>query len=296
MSEWSKECMEGRYGASLAKTTRDTHNQHRVGTLDESPLARLRLHRITRAKCQAFVDELVGAEYAPAYVRRIVATTSKFLSLAVREGYILTNPMTGLELPKVEERKNRTLSPKEAIQLLNPQSRTGAVVLLALHCGLRRGELTRLKWEHIEGDLIKVPGTKSKNAKRTVPLTPEARDAINAQPRRCDYIFSTHDGRPLTVWRIDKDFASHKAELGIPAETRLHDLRGTFVSLLVQQGVDIRTIMELVGHGDSRTTVGAYARSRDEVKQMAVAKLRESITKQPEKATKRASRQQRVSG
>jgi site-specific recombinase XerD len=70
--------------------------------------------------------------------------------------------------------------------------------------------------------------------------------------------------------------------LGLPAEMRLQDLRGSYVSLLIENGADIRTVMELARHGDVRTTMKAYARSRETVRRDAVEALRKAITVNPE--------------
>lgn len=58
---------------------------------------------------------------------------------------------------------------------------------------------------------------------------------------------------------------------------RLQDLRGSYVSLLIESGVDIRTVQELARHADPRTTMTAYERSRKPVKEEAVQRLRLAI-------------------
>ena len=58
---------------------------------------------------------------------------------------------------------------------------------------------------------------------------------------------------------------------------RLHDLRGTFVSQLLEAGVDLRTVQELARHSDPRTTQGMHARSRTETKVDAIDRLRDRV-------------------
>lgn len=58
---------------------------------------------------------------------------------------------------------------------------------------------------------------------------------------------------------------------------RFHDLRGSYVSLLIENGVDVRSVQKLARHAYPRTTMAAYARSRKSVKEEAVARLRAAI-------------------
>ena len=282
LEEWAYLCMRGRYGKKLAEETFDTNEIYRHRFINGSKIGSKRLVQVTRADCQEFVDSIRkkdGTKPSPSYLHRVAALISKLFSLAVFEGYILINPMRGVELPKIPERQNRTLSPEEALKLLNPQTRTDCLILVAMMCGLRRKELIRLKWEHVDFEigLIHVPGTKTAKSLRVVPMTQEVKQAIEKQPRRCEYVFSTQDGKSLGTRNVNRDINLRKSELGIPARTRLQDLRGSFVSLLVEQGQDVRTIMELVGHADPRTTLKMYARSRPEVKKKALETLRSSI-------------------
>jgi len=294
LQDWALECMEGRYGKSLADSTFDTNETIRLSHLDRTPLGKKRLHQITRNDCQAWVDGLrvtktkkvKGAmkswkeDASPSYIRRIAAYTSKLLALAVRAGHIKSSPWYQIEMPKVKERENRTLSPNEAMMLLNPQTRTDAIMLVAMHTGMRRSELAGLLWSHVSEDMVNVPGTKSEKSKAKIPLTPEAKAAIDAQPRRSIFVFSTESGKPLSPHNITRDVKARKEQLGIPAETRLHDLRGSYVSLLIESGADIRTVQDLARHADPRTTMKMYARSRHDVRKAAIANLRATVTKQ----------------
>ncbi|MFX8523820.1 tyrosine-type recombinase/integrase, partial [Acinetobacter baumannii] len=73
-------------------------------------------------------------------------------------------------------------------------------------------------------------------------------------------VFCTSSGKALSLRNLNRDFNRRKAAFGIPPETRLQDLRGTFTSLLIDQGTGLRNVMELVGHADPKTTLLAYAR------------------------------------
>ncbi|MHB8638078.1 MAG: tyrosine-type recombinase/integrase [Fimbriimonadaceae bacterium] len=275
LAQWTAAQQAGDYGKRIANTTHSLNETIRLRYVEITPLGAKRLHRISRADCQAWADQVPGSA---SYRRRCSAFVSKMFSLGVAAGHIRANPMKGVWLPEVEERENRTLSPTEAMKLLNPATRTDCIMLVAMHIGMRRSELVRLEWWHVGEDVVKVPGTKTTRSKGAVPLTPEARDAINSQPRRSEFVFSTEDGKPLSAHNVTRDVRRRKVQVGLPPETRLQDLRGSYVSLLIEQGTDPRTVMELARHSDLRTTMKAYARSREVVKQEAVERLRNAIT------------------
>lgn len=90
---------------------------------------------------------------------------------------------------------------------------------------------------------------------------------------------------------VTRDVKIRMKELGIPAETRLHDLRGSFISLLIEENAGIRTVMEIVGHKDPRTTLKAYARSHTKAKEDAI----KSFSKGLERA-KKESRKEKKQG
>jgi integrase len=150
------------------------------------------------------------------------------------------------------------------------------VVLLALNTGLRRGELFGLSWRDVDltGARLTVAGASAKSGlTRHVPLNSQAVTVLRDwQPATIDpaaLVFPGPDGERMfslkTAWRkIAKDAK-------LDAFT-FHDLRHTFASKLVQAGVDLNTVRELLGHSDIKMTL-RYAHLAPEHKAAAVAKL-----------------------
>jgi integrase len=130
------------------------------------------------------------------------------------------------------------------------------IVLLALNTGMRRGELFHLKWTDVNlntGWLV-VGGSTSKNKQtRRLPLNREAMAVIEMwrqQPlcnRANPYVFPGEDDRPLTT--ITKAWRGVRKQAALP-DFHFHDLRHHFASRLVQSGVDLNTVRELLGHAD----------------------------------------------
>jgi integrase len=151
------------------------------------------------------------------------------------------------------------------------------LVLLALHTGLRRGELFALRWREIDltRASLTVRGEQAKSAQtRHVPLNAIAVATLTTwrgplTPDPATLVFPSADGTPLedikSAW-----LALVKAAALI--DFRFHDLRHTFASKLVMAAVDLNTVRELLGHADLKMTL-RYAHLAPEMKAAAVAKL-----------------------
>jgi integrase len=151
------------------------------------------------------------------------------------------------------------------------------LVIVALHTGLRRGELFSLKWDDVDlvRNLVTVRGSGAKSGNtRHVPLNDTAMTTLKKWNSRSKtdlkgLVFPGIEGEPLedikTAWGALVTAAAIK-------DFRFHDLRHTFASKLVQAGVDLNTVRELLGHGDIKMTL-RYAHLAPESKAAAVAKL-----------------------
>jgi len=152
------------------------------------------------------------------------------------------------------------------------------LVLLALHTGLRRGELFALRWADVDlvGARLTVRGEKAKSGQtRHVPLNTTAVSTLTTW-RSCvkpkaptALVFPGVDGAPLTD--IKTSWLALVKAAGI-ADFRFHDCRHTFASKLVMRGIDLNTTRELLGHADLKMTL-RYAHMAPEHKAAAVAKL-----------------------
>ncbi len=150
------------------------------------------------------------------------------------------------------------------------------VVLLALNTGLRRGELLARTWGDVDlvSALLTVRGVSAKSGRtRYLPLNSEAIAVLKAwQPSEttaADWVFPGPTGERMrslkTAWGKVAKAAGLK-------NFTFHDLRHSFASKLVQMGVDLNTVRELLGHSDIKMTL-RYAHLAPEHRAAAVAKL-----------------------
>jgi integrase len=148
------------------------------------------------------------------------------------------------------------------------------IVLLALNTGMRRGELFAMRWADVDlvRAIVTVRGADAKSGQtRHVPLNTEVITVLNTwkDGSTTELAFAGRDGEPLddikTAWL-------KLAKVAKLENFRFHDLRHTFASKLVQAGVDLNTVRELLGHTDIKMTL-RYAHLAPEHKAAAVAKL-----------------------
>ena len=149
------------------------------------------------------------------------------------------------------------------------------MVLLAMHTGLRRGELFSLAWDHVDLNkaTITVAGDRAKSGKtRHIPLNSEAVYALKTWNKQCSshkLVFPSKDGQQLN--NVRKAWGNVLKDSDIN-NFRWHDLRHHFASRLVMAGVDLNTVRELLGHADLAVTL-RYAHLAPEHKAEAVERL-----------------------
>jgi integrase/recombinase XerD len=167
------------------------------------------------------------------------------------------------------------MSPDETRRLLAVASSLKARILLSLGygCGLRAGEVVRLKVKHIDSaqKIIRVEQSKGRKD-RNVMLSPETLDLLRqwwkARPSYHDagtpvaerWLFpGTKPGTPLSTRQLNRLFHEAAAAAGIKKGVTLHALRHSFATHLLERGTDIRVIQALLGH-DKLDTTARYTR------------------------------------
>lgn len=148
------------------------------------------------------------------------------------------------------------------------------MVLVSLNTGMRWGELTTFTWADVDlaARRVTVRGRTAKSKQtRHIPLNTVAHEALLRWQRDVEQgtVFPGRKGDAMD--NVYKSFRSVLSEAGIP-EFRWHDLRHSFASKLVQAGVDLNTVRELLGHADIKMTL-RYAHLAPEHKAAAVERI-----------------------
>lgn len=187
-------------------------------------------------------------------INREVDNIRRLFSLAVENKRLFVNPCSTLKKLRIENPPERYLTKDEEAKLLavcNPVLK--AIIITALHTGMRQNEILSLKWQDIffnENYLIAL-NTKN-NKPRKLPLTATLKEELLRLPRLSGYVFTS----PVTGTKYTEVKTSFKRAVecsGIPYIS-FHKLRHTTVSRLNEAGVDIVTIQKILDHADLKTT------------------------------------------
>jgi integrase len=198
-----------------------------------------------------------GANFAT--INRDVATLRNMLSMAVLWKDLPQNPLVGLKMFKEDNEKIWPLTPEEEKRLLEecdrrPQRKKYLkdLVCFALHTGMRQAEIFKLKNSkvNLKENYIRVVDTKTEN--RNVPINDTLREILERRTNG-EYVFTNEKGRPLTVltnafWKAVEEAGLIMWEGDKKVRFRFHDLRHTFGTRLGMAGIDLKTIMEIMGH------------------------------------------------
>jgi integrase len=212
-------------------------------------------------------------------VNRELALLKHMLTKAVDWGYLKQNPTKAVKLLKEPPGRLRYLEAEEIERLLDacddPQTPyLRPIVIVALHTGMRLGEILGLRWGDLDlrHRLISITKTKN-NERKTIPINEALYEELTKLPRHMTspYLLGHLDG--TRILRIDRSFHSALKRAGIEG-FRFHDLRHTFASHLAMRGVPLETIGALLGHKDPKMT-RRYAHLSPTTLQQAVTTLQD---------------------
>jgi integrase len=273
---------------------RETQDSKRSPERDRYALKRLypfftgrELATLTAQDIRAYIVSRREADIVPATINRELGVLSSALNYARREwGWEIPNPTSGRKLP-VPEGRVRWLSPAQAAVLIQAaESEPKAphladFIQLALHTGMRSGELLGLEWQRIDlhGGLIHLEGRHTKAGKRrSIPINRDARMALLNRARfRAEYcpasqwVFCAVDGS--RIQSVKRSFGTACRRAGIE-DFHIHDLRHSCAAWLVTAGVPLPEVRDLLGHSTVEMTE-RYAHLAPENVRAAVTRLEE---------------------
>ena len=227
-------------------------------------------------------------------VRGIHMMLHNALDRAMKEKLILSNPTENCIIPKIEKQEMKILRPDPISSYLNAAERRNALPMfyLELVSGLRKGELTALLWSDldIQNRTISVSKQYVKNPNGELALTrPKTETSVrkvSIPQEAVDLLISEHDKHPDNPYMFPSPITGemyypdsivnlHKKILkdaGLP-HIRFHDLRHTFATLALQNGVDVKTVSSMLGHYDAGFTLRTYTHATRQMQQKAAEKM-----------------------
>jgi integrase len=227
------------------------------------------LQEITPQAIERFRSERVHSGEARSTINRRMALLKRMLNLAIDWGYLKENPVCKIRFfSEKENERVRVLTEAEESRLLElSPGLLRPLIQVALHTGMRRGEILNMKWSDVDlaTNDIRIPHSKS-GRPRFVPINQTLRGVLMGLRER--------DPKGVLVFpcksvRTAFENACKKAEI---KEFTFHDLRRTFGTRLLERGVNIVTISRYYGHSSVLVTQ-RYLHPRDELNREAVERL-----------------------
>ena len=252
--------------------------------------------RLKRNGRKQYVEKY-GTGLSDRMVRACHASCRMALEKAVAEGLIRVNPAIGCKLPPKKAKEMQVLT-REKMQRFMTQAKADGyfeLFLLELCTGMRRGEIVALQWDDLNmqtGELhicrqattvhgnIHICAPKTKSSIRTVILPPDIVRLLAEYKKRINsrWMFPSpvKEDAPYHPSAIRKvlDRTLERAEC---KHVRFHDLRHTFATTALANGMDVKTLSAIIGHISSETTLNIYTHITDNMQRSAANKIEQGF-------------------
>lgn len=284
VSDWFDQYLESYRRPSIgAVMYKDLLSQNRVWI--KPNIGKMQLKDVKPIHCQAILNKMEGK--SKTHINKIKQLLNNMFEIALDNGLVLNNPAKKLKMPKAEAGTHRPLTTTERKILLQvaESNSYGLWVKVMLYCGLRPGETPQILGKHIDikGKRLFVDGTKSKSAKRWVPIPSQIiRDMEIAKKSLTpfDHLFVNRLGAPVNRTNRRRMWESLKRDMNIAMGCKVfrnevlppfwvapdlvpYCLRHTYGTDLQAAGVPINVAKEFLGHSDISTTANIYTHSSE---------------------------------
>ena len=227
-------------------------------------------NEITKANLEGYVEYLKDNKFAVATISRNIAAIKAFFHFMQKEGMVSEDISDVLKAPKIEKKMPEIMSMEEVVRLLEQPSgdspkeiRDKAMLELLYATGIRVTELITLRVSDLNLSMGFIV-CRDAHKERIIPFGTEARNALlryigevresMIEDKSSDVLFANCSGKPMSrqgFWKLIKYYTK---KAGITADITPHTLRHSFAAHLVENGADLRSVQEMLGHSDISTT------------------------------------------
>ncbi len=306
-SEWIDFWYQNFCKPALRETTKAGYENciynHIIPTIGKTPLNKLSQNDLqqfyVRLKKGGRLKDVntKGTGVSDRMVRSYHGRCRSALEKAMTEGLITTNPAIGCKLPPKKGREMQVLTPNEIARFLARAKEEGyyEIFLLELSTGMRRGEILGLKWSDINfkdgslrisrqvvaaGKQVIVQPPKTRTSIRTIILPPYMVELLAQMKKEktCEWIFPSpvKEGEPRNPTALHHRFKLILKRASCK-DIRFHDLRHTFATMALENGMNVKTLSGIIGHISAETTLNIYSHITDTMRLQASVKIDRKI-------------------
>ena len=288
--------------------------ESRIRTRLKPALGSIKLTELSTTQIQTFCNDLIRKEgLSPKTVKNTHGILHKALAQATDLRYILFNPADPVKLPRIERKEISPLTEAEISAFLEeikkgePFARLFTVTLFT---GMREGEVCGLTWDAVDfrnGTITvkqQLQKGKEKGADhylistksgktRTITAAPFVMQVLKEQlfeqrkqhlqmglawKNQWNLVFTQEDGGYIPPQSALKHFKKGAERIGRP-DARFHDLRHTYAVASLQEGDDVKTVQQNLGHATAAFTLDVYGHVSEKMKQESAARMERFIEK-----------------
>lgn len=307
VGEWMDEWLDN-YLPNIEETTRRGY-RNKIKCYIKPVLGDIYIKSLRTEHIQRMVNDMIDREFSPKSIRDAFNNINAAMKKAVKLRLIPYNPCEAVELPKLKKYRAEVYSAEMIQELLDIATGTDMYlpIFLLVMVGLRRGELLALRWEDIDfkNNILKVRKNMVNGEKGCIIKAPKSESGIRdiylgddvmtvLKQARLDYmndafsygvgfqnlgfVIRQEDGSPYRPDSMTQKWERFVEAHNLP-KIRLHDLRHSNATALIQAGVNPRVVQQRLGHSDVNITLNTYTHVLPEMDMEAAAKLDSIILK-----------------
>lgn len=313
VSQWLDIWLNDYAAPTLKALTIDTYSS-RINTHIKPAIGATKLTELTVPLLQHFCNDLTTKKkLSPKTVINIMAILQKAINQAVEFDYLPNNPVERVKRPRMAQKEIKPLTESEVVALLSilkDGDVTSDMIMLTLFTGLREGEVCGLPWNAVDfsrnqitirqqlqkrkakGSTYEITTCKEEKT-RTLTVAPSVmeilseRKKIQKEQKReaglfwqndMGLVFTTADGKYIPTQVMLKRFKRLAEQIG-RSDAYVHTLRHTYAVMSLQEGDDVKTVQENLGHATAAFTLDVYGHVSEKMKQDSADRTEKLIKK-----------------
>ncbi|MGF6951921.1 integrase [Neobacillus sp. B4I6] len=274
-------------------------------------LGQMKVKEINHSTIQKYINELIEEGLTPRYIEYLFTIINGATEHAVKTERLMKNPLQHVEVPRARRRDQTTWTIEEVNRFLHFAKFDSAiyymVLKIAIHTGMRRGEVLGLRWQDVDLQEQKISVTqslvyddegfrfsdlKTASSKRLISidddLTAELKRykaqqnqfklALGSEYHDMDLVCCREDGRPIYPRTLATHFDALIKKASVP-KIRLHDLRHTHATILLKLGENPKIVSERLGHSTVTMTLDTYSHVTPDMQKNTADKFGNALQK-----------------